>query len=265
MRLLKFNCHGGFSLETFSENAIPSYAILSHTWGRDDEEITFEDLIDGTGGNKEGYQKLQFCGNQAKADGLHYFWVDTCCIDKSNSTELNRAINSMFRWYQNAARCYVYLSDVRVRTQDGQNLHLEWMSAFGNSRWFTRGWTLPELIAPKVVDFYSRDHVRLGDKKALERHIAEITGIAEEALRGYSLSDFSIDERFHWAEKRQTTEGEDMAYCLLGIFNVFMPLIYGEGQSNAMKRLHRELRESTSTATQSTGNIPLIAVGISTS
>ena len=93
MRLLKLNSHVGFCLETFSATAIPSYAILSHTWGREDEEITFKDLIDGTG----GYQKLQFCGNQAKADDLHYFWVDTCCIDKSNNTELTKIINSMFR------------------------------------------------------------------------------------------------------------------------------------------------------------------------
>ena len=271
MRLLKLNSHGGFNLETFSATAIPAYAILSHTWGRADEEVTFKDLIDGTGGNKQGYQKLQFCGNQAKADHLYYFWVDTCCIDKSNNTELTKAINSMFRWYQNAARCYVYLSDVGVHTPDSQIQHsewewvhtpdsqlphLEWESAFGNSRWFTRGWTLQELVAPNIVEFYSRDHVRLGDKRTLKRQIIEITGIAKEALQGHPLSNFSIDERFLWAEKRQTTEEEDKAYCLLGIFDIFLPLIYGEGYPNAMRRLHRELRESVSTRPQPTGNFP---------
>src|SRR5438045_1695554 len=165
MRLLKLNDGGSFSLETFSAATFPPYAILSHTWGSDNEEVTFKNLVDGTGSNKAGYQKLRFCGSQAKDDGLHYFWADTCCIDKSNNNELTKAINSMFRWYQNAARCYVYLSDVSVRTQDSQASHVEWESSFRNSRWFTRGWTLQELLAPKIVEFYSRDHVRLGDKR----------------------------------------------------------------------------------------------------
>src|ERR1700760_983622 len=184
MRLLTLNGRGGFDQQTFSGAIVPPYAILSHTWGRDDEEVTFKNLVDGTGGNKKGYQKLQFCGNQAKADDLHYFWIDTCCIDKSNNTELVKAINSMFRWYQNAARCYVYLSDVSIRTQDDQAPHVEWDSAFRNSRWFTRGWTLQELLAPRIVEFYSRDHVRLGDKTSLEQQIHEITSINLEALRG---------------------------------------------------------------------------------
>jgi hypothetical protein len=110
MRLLKLNDDCSFSLVLFSKDRIPPYAILSHTWGRgEDDEVTFKDLIDATGNNKKGFRKLQFCSNQAKADDLHYFWVDTCCIDKSNNNELTTAINSMFRWYHNAARCYVYL------------------------------------------------------------------------------------------------------------------------------------------------------------
>jgi hypothetical protein len=185
MRLLKLNSNGGFSLEMYSGAIIPPYAILSHTWGREnDDEVTFKDLIDGTGINKKGFQKLQFCGNQAKADDLDYFWADACCIDRSNSTELQTAINSMFRWYKNASRCYVYLSDVLVYAQDGQFPHPEWESAFRNSRWFTRGWALQELLAPKIVEFYSRDHARLGDKKSLEQKIHEITGIAIKALQG---------------------------------------------------------------------------------
>jgi hypothetical protein len=245
MHLLKLNSDGSFSLETFSGATIPPYAILSHTWGKQDDEITFKDLVDDTGRNKRGYQKLQFCGNQAKADDLHYFWVDTCCIDKSNNNELTRAINSMFRWYQDAARCYVYLSDVSVRTQDRQSFHVEWESAFRNSRWFRRGWTLQELLAPKVVEFYSQDHVRLGDKTSLERQIHEITNIALEAVQGRPLFDFSVEERFIWGEGRQTTEQEDMAYCLLGIFSIHLPLIYGEGQSNAMRRLRKEIKENS--------------------
>jgi hypothetical protein len=246
MRLLKLTDDGSFSLDTFVGSTIPPYAVLSHTWGSNNEEVTFKDIADSSGSNKAGYQKLCFCGNQAKADGLHYFWVDTCCINNSNEKELTTAINSMFRWYQNAARCYVYLSDVSVHTQDGQFRHVKWELAFRNSRWFTRGWTLQELLAPKIVEFYSRDQVRLGDKTLLERLIHEITGIPIEALRGRYLQGFSVQERFQWGEKRQTTIGEDMAYCLLGIFDIFLPLIYGEGRTNAMRRLKREIKDKES-------------------
>ena len=116
---------------------------------------------------------------------------------------------------------------------------------YRNSLWFTRGWTLQELLAPKIGVFYSRDHVRLGDRTSLEQQITKITGIAIEALQGQMLSGFSIDEPFFWVEKRQTIEEEDKAYCLLGIFDVFLPLIYGEGQSKAMRRLRKEVLEST--------------------
>jgi hypothetical protein len=257
MRLLKLHDDGRFSLVPFPKDKIPPYAILSHTWGRgEDDEVTFKDLIDGTGDNKKGFQKLQFCGNQAKADDLYYFWVDTCCIDKSNNNELTTAINSMFGWYQNAARCYVYLPDVSVYTEDSKS-HIEWESAFRNSRWFTRGWTLQELLAPKIVEFYSRDRIRLGDKKSREEQIHEITGIAIEALQGRHLGDFSVEQRLQWAEKRQTTEEEDKAYCLLGIFGVHMPLIYSEGRKNAMDRLLRKIQKSLNSGSKSLGEIPV--------
>jgi Heterokaryon incompatibility protein (HET) len=251
MRLLNIGNDGRLRLEWFSKDKIPPYAILSHTWGRGkDDEVTYKDIVDGTGGNKPGSRKLTFCGNQAKADGLGHFWVDTCCIDKSSSNEISTAINSMFRYYQDAVKCYVYLSDVSVRTQDGRSDHIEWESAFRNSRWFERGWTLQELLAPKTVVFYSLDHTRLGDKKSLEPQIADVTGIAAEALRGRILSDFSIEERYLWAKKRETTEEEDMAYSLLGIFNVFLPPIYGEGRLSAMRRLEKEVRESLNAGPQ---------------
>jgi hypothetical protein len=245
MRLLKLNEDGSFSLKRFPDDKAPPYAILSHTWGTgEDDEVTFKDLKYGTGDNKPGFQKLQFCGNQAKHDDLYYFWVDTCCIDKTDVNELTTAINSMFRWYQNAARCYVYLVDVSVRTRDGEFIHIEWGSALRNSRWFTRGWTLQELLAPKIVDFYSRDGVRLGDKRSLESQIAEITRIPVGALQGQPLTKFSIEQRFFWVEERQTTKTEDKAYCLLGIFDIVLPLIYGEGQSSAIRRLRKEIRDS---------------------
>ncbi|KAN0078858.1 HET domain containing protein [Elaphomyces granulatus] len=227
MRLLKGNNTGEFSLtkDLLVSDDIPRYAILSHTWGADTEEVSFKDMMDGTGKRKTGYDKIRFCGEQAGRDGLQYFWIKTCCIDKSSSSELQEAINSMFRWYRDAAKCYVKSSQ------------LPWELSFRKSRWFTRGWTLQELVAPAIVEFFSEEGEQLGNKKALERHIYEVTGIPVKALRGSPLCDFSIPERMLWAEKRETTRKEDKAYSLLGIFDVYMPLIYGEGRENAFKRL----------------------------
>ncbi|KAH0551582.1 hypothetical protein GP486_007200, partial [Trichoglossum hirsutum] len=243
MRLLECNNVGVFRLtkDLIGEN-IPQYAILSHTWGEDVGEVTFEDLIKGTGESKAGYQKIRFCGSQATRDGLQYFWVDTCCIDKSSSAELQEAINSMFHWYRNAAKCYVYLSDVSRSAFDPSDefSRPSWKLAFRKSRWFTRGWTLQELVAPASVEFFSKDWEKLGNKKSLEQLIHEITRIPVKALQGSPLSDFSITERMSWADKRETTRKEDMAYSLLGIFDVYMPLIYGEGRDKALARLREE-------------------------
>jgi hypothetical protein len=242
MRLLELKANDEFSLTEFVGNNIPPYAILSHTWGVDGEEATFKDLVEGTGKSKAGYTKIRFCGKQAARDGLQYFWVDTCCIDKSSSAELQEAIISMFQWYHNAAKCCVYLSDVSI-PDDGENdqfSQFTWESVFCKSRWFTRGWTLQELIAPALVEFFSQEGRRLGDKKSLERQIYEITGIPIQALRGSPPSHFSIGERMSWAAKRKTKRKEDKAYCLLGIFNIYMPLIYGEGD-NAFIRLKEEI------------------------
>ncbi|KAI9764474.1 MAG: hypothetical protein M1840_008400 [Geoglossum simile] len=244
MRLLRHEDDGEFSLVEFVGKNIPCYAVLSHTWGSDDEEVTFNDLVNGAGKSKAGYRKICFCGKQAANDGLQFFWVDTCCIDKSSSAEVSEAINSMFRWYQDAARCYVYLSDVSVSTSDGDGeFSRRWKPAFKKSRWFTRGWTLQELIAPTSVEFFSKEKQRLGDKQSLEQTLHETTGIAIEALRGSPLSHFSVDERMSWAAKRQTKREEDKAYSLLGIFEIHMPLIYGEGPEKALIRLQKEIKE----------------------
>ena len=171
MRLLELKAHVEFSLTEFIGDNTPPYAILSHTWGADGEEVIFKDLMEGTGKNKAGYQKIRFCGEQAATDGLRYFWVDSCCIDKSSSAELQEAINSMFRWYHDAARCYVYLSDVSIGdyNQNNQLSQFLWESDFRASRWFTRGWTLQELLAPTSVEFFSKEGNRLGDKQSLEQ------------------------------------------------------------------------------------------------
>ncbi|KAL6155796.1 hypothetical protein ACJQWK_05013 [Exserohilum turcicum] len=241
MRLLHIASDGAlrWTRDIIRSEGIPPYAILSHTW-KDGEEVTFEDLknLDNSQGfntkSKEGYQKLLFCGRQAQMDGLEYFWVDTCCIDKANSSELHEAINSMFCWYQNARKCYVFLSDLEINSLDGDG-----ESLFRQSRWFRRGWTLQELLAPSSVEFFSKNGARLGDKETLKQIIHEITEIPMNALLGSGLSDFSVAERFAWTKNRETTREEDRAYCLFGIFGIHLPLIYGEGEENALKRLRR--------------------------
>ena len=246
MRLLKWDNDGKVTLtKDLAGDNIPPYAILSHTWGPDTKEVTFRDLVDGTGKDKEGYEKIRFCAKQARFDSLQFFWVDTCCIDKSNTNELSEAINSMFRWYHDAARCYVYLSNLSITShnQNSEQFEVLWESDFRASRWFNRGWTLQELLAPASVEFFTREGQRIGDKRSLEQQIHEITGIAISALQGAPLSQFKVNERLKWAETRQTTRDEDRAYCLLGIFDIFMPLIYGEGRENAIRRLKKEIAD----------------------
>ena len=148
----------------------------------------------------------------------------------------------MFRQYRNAAKCYVYLLDVSTNEHSQNNLSSQsWDAAFRKSRWFTRGWTLQELIAPLSVEFFSLEGKRLGDKKSLEQQVHEVTGLALRALQGSALFEFSIVERMSWVEKRETKREEDKAYSLLGIFDIHMPLIYGEGMENAFRRLREEI------------------------
>jgi len=235
MRLLERNNAGEVQLtEEFGDN-VPAYAILSHTWGT--EEVVFRDVADNVGQDKLGYNKISFCGDQAWRDGLRYFWIDSCCIDKTNSTELQEAINSMFRWYRNASRCYVYLSDVSVSSRDEEQIQL----AFLKSRWFSRGWTLQELLAPPSLAFFSKEGIYLGNKNSLEQQIHQATQIPVDALRGRPLSNFSVPERMLWVKNRETTRKEDKVYSLFGIFDVHMPLLYGEGRDRAFKRLVEEV------------------------
>jgi hypothetical protein len=227
-------------LVEFADNHIPPYAILSHTWGS--EEVTLQEMSKDlhlpkearklmiNKSKAESYNKIEYCCAQASRDGLEYSWVDTCCIDKSSSSELSEAINSMFRWYSNAAICYAYLCDVKFSSGE-----------ISGSRWFTRGWTLQELIAPKNVMFFSSRWELIGTKQSLGRNIASITGIDMETLLDpATLSSASVARRMSWAAKRQTTRTEDVAYCLMGLFDVNMPLLYGEGEK-AFIRLQEEI------------------------
>ncbi|KAK7177557.1 Vegetative incompatibility protein HET-E-1-like protein 15 [Paraphaeosphaeria sporulosa] len=243
MRLLRRRNEDDYNLTRFIDVAIPPYAVLSHRWGQDNEEVTLEDITNRTGKSKAGYRKIQRCAEQALRDGLEYFWVDTCCIDKENYAELAHAINSMFRWYRDAARCYVYLSDVSKappNSEDGIDPP-PWELEFRKSEWFSRGWTLQELLAPSMVEFFSRHWERIGDKASLKRQIHDITGISDSALQGARLSSFSDYERFSWMERRQTKKAVDRAYALLGIFDVNMMLNYDEGVESAFRRLQEEI------------------------
>ncbi|ETS84947.1 hypothetical protein PFICI_02972 [Pestalotiopsis fici W106-1] len=256
MRLLQLGEGDELLLTRDLINHTLPYAILSHTWGQgDDDEVLFHDIINKTGKHKPGYQKILFCGRQARRDGLDYFWVDTCCIDKTSSAELSEAINSMYRWYQNAQRCYVYLSDVLPSSGPSEKDLSHWKPSFHQSRWFNRGWTLQELIAPRHVSFFSSDGGWLGDKQSLEQEIHKITSIPVPALQGVSLSTFDTEERISWSVHRTTTRAEDKAYSLLGILGIHMPLIYGEGEES-FDRLRAALSSQTfgkSQATQTTG------------
>jgi hypothetical protein len=237
MRLLYYNQNGELCSRQFEDFSLPRYATHSHTWGV--QEVSFQDIVDGTASTNPAYHKLRFCGEQARKDGLQYFWIDTCCIDKSNNPEFTEAVNSMYRWYANAAKCYVYLSDVPSNDNKEAFEH-----DFRRSRWHTRGWTLQELIAPKVVEFFSAEGTFLGDKVSLVQQIHEATNISINALKGSPLSGFSIAQRLSWSAGRETKYVEDKAYCLMGIFDVLLPLIYGE-KENAFVRLLGEIGKSS--------------------
>ncbi|KAH8900609.1 hypothetical protein GQ53DRAFT_863078 [Thozetella sp. PMI_491] len=263
MRLLYRDATGAICLTDDLYANIPRYAILSHRWGSD--EVTFQDISDGTGRRKSGYRKILFCGKQAQRDGLSHFWVDSCCIDKKNAVELQEAINSMFCWYRDAVKCYVYLEDVswpttlhtpplekKRKRDDMETSHIAqptappWQEAFSESLWFSRGWTLQELLAPALVQFFSKEGTFLGDKLSLEQLICNVTGIPVGALRDGRLPNFSDDEKYSWMDRRQTTREEDMAYALLGILNVRMRLDYGEGRTAAFNRLRKKTNKLVS-------------------
>ena len=208
--------------------------LYFHTHGVQRRSL-FEDLQKEPVERRLAIRRSGSAQNRRGVTACNTFVVDTCCIDKSSSAELKEAINSTFRWYRESTKCYVYLSDVS-RPAVGSD-KLAWEAAFRTSKWFTRGWTLQELIAPTSVEFFSEEGELLGDKSTLEGHICEIARLPAKVLRGSPLSDFSITSRMSWAERRETTREEDQAYSLLGIFDVYMPLIYGEGKEHAMERL----------------------------
>ena len=243
------------------DDEVPAYAILSHTWGNG--EVTFQDMNTGNAASKEGMKKINFAAEQARDDDIGYFWVDTCCIDKTSSSELSESLNSMFSWYQHSTICYVYLSDAYIVDVSGEAwlVDTNFINTYGTliaiktaprpppdrlrkevlgSRWFTRGWTLQELIAPKHLRFYSHGWHFLGLKDDWAIAIADEIGIPVTALTRFDPQHFSIAQKMSWAATRQTKRKEDRAYSLLGLFGVYMPMLYGEGD-RAFMRLQEEI------------------------
>ncbi|KAI0838505.1 HET-domain-containing protein [Hypoxylon sp. FL0890] len=213
-----------------------SYAILSHTWN--DDEVSYQDFQDPLQRtNMRGFGKIAGTCRLAHARGLRYAWVDTCCIDKSSSAELSEAINSMFRWYMESALCIVFLEDLPAQASFEHH--------FPACKWLTRGWTLQELIAPRKVEFYDISWTYRGCKPDLNAFLAGVTRIDQEVLtNSQAMFDVPVARRMSWASMRQTTRIEDKAYCLLGIFGVNMPMIYGEG-AKAFMRLQEEIVKDT--------------------
>ncbi|KAF2669743.1 hypothetical protein BT63DRAFT_425417 [Microthyrium microscopicum] len=231
----------------FDDGEAPPYGILSHTWAHPSTELTFEDLHSrghaAFSKKKESYQKLIGCCSVAQKHGLQWVWLDNCCIDKSDHAQLSYAVSSIFQWYQRAEICITYLSDVHA------------MKDFHRARWFTRGWTLQELLAPTRLVFFNRHWEPLGTRQALASLISHITTIHPEYLmRSWSPSTNSLRLLYDAVLTRQTTKPEDQAYCLLGLLGIYMEVDYGEGLNSAFERLY-------ATVEQYSGRIPSTADG----
>jgi hypothetical protein len=199
-----------------SQSDIPRYAILSHRWR--EEEVLFVDMMGdiSVARAKKGFQKLEASCKIALDHTLQYIWCDTCCIDKSSSAELSEAINSMYVYYSKAKLCIAYLDDIEDVPKDGSYLT--------RATWFSRGWTLQELIAPRNMVFYSQNWHELGSKAKLRSEIAVASGINQGVLAfTLRVSNICISEKMSWASRRTTTRAEDSAYSLMGLFGVNMP------------------------------------------
>lgn len=230
------------------DDFIPPYAILSHTWG--DAEISFHDLIEDAASElskSEGYKKIRSCCALAAAGGYEYVWIDTCCIDKTSSAELSEAISSMYRWYHEAQVCYAYLFDFHKCNVDLWN---PWKSdwspnerrAFGESRWFSRSWTLQELLAPENIHSYDKDWRYFGSKSSLKAQISLVTGNQQEHMT--DIHSASVAQKMSWASGRQTRKVEDISYSLMSVFGVNMPLLYGD-EIEEFTRLQQEIVRMT--------------------
>ena len=250
-----------FELKNFFDSSLPEYAILSHRWGSEDEEVSYKQFRKGSvPPDLPGLLKIQAFCRLADRRGFQWAWVDTCCIDKRSSAELSEAINSMYRWYKRSTLCFVHLADVEL-SDDELSLKLQsekkfwqapdgWASLrdrFNKSTWFERGWTLQELIAPKHIVFYDSHWNEIGPLKQFYEDVSKVTGIDAYYLTPDSKYPKwpSVAARMSWASRRHTSREEDIAYCLLGIFDINMPLLYGEGAEKAFIRLQIEIMKDS--------------------
>jgi hypothetical protein len=272
MRLLNSTT---LDFQVFNDEQLPPYAILSHTWG--DEEVSYQDhsfmqrlavvpkelrenaaytaVLESAAGldfmtvdkipinQRAGYRKIKQTAKIAKEMDLKWLWVDTCCIDKSSSAELQEAINAMYRWYQQSTFCLVYLEDCEAKL-DGRPTEEDLEEMLMSSKWITRGWTLQELIAPRAVTFYDSAWQPITEKLKSLPTIHRVTRIPEYVLATGNTSQASVAQRMSWAAHRTTSRVEDIAYSLLGIFEVHMPMLYGE-RANAFLRLQEEIIRKT--------------------
>ena len=271
-------------LEAFEEgpklrDALEKCAIISHRWGNDREELSFQqyrermtrleykdDQFDNPGntsasseGESAGFFKTARARLKAQEQeptqpqlDLEYIWMDTCCINKEERRGHEKAIILMFSWYRSAKVCYAYLPDVSVQKRDFQEEEQEEdketkkvkvtkprIGSFQDSNWFTRGWTLQELLAPREMHFFDRYWRFIGTKATLSAQIQRVTGIEAQYLNG-DVSKACIAVKMSWLARRKTTEVEDMAYCMFGLFGIDTYIRYGEGEG-AFLRLGQEL------------------------
>ncbi|KAG1780743.1 heterokaryon incompatibility protein-domain-containing protein [Suillus placidus] len=210
---------------------------LSHRWeGKEPLLHDIQDKVVHELNPVGGIVKLQSFCKTARAAGYRWGWIDTCCIDQTNNVELQKSLNSMFDWYRTSALTMVYLSDVPPSSTRG---------ALAGSAWNTRGWTLPEFLAPKVIRFYQNDWTPYLDDHSpnhkqsdtIMQELKDVTGIDAEALADFSRGRINARKKLQWASTRVTTVQEDIAYSLFGIFGVQISVMYGEKKQKALGRL----------------------------
>lgn len=227
-----------YQLLEFIDDKIPPFVILSHMWDAEEVsllEVSILDLQDPSVHGRDCFKKIQNCCRQAQSDNIQWVWIDTCCLDRSNKEELYDTINSSYRVLEDAAVCYAFLSDVPST---------EIQSSLEKSVYFKRKWTLQELVAPQSVKFFAKDWVFIGTRSILHSIISKATGIQSAVLTGEKKpKQCHVSERMTWASNRITTRVEDEAYSIMGLFDITMPILYGEG-SRAFRRLQDKIRKT---------------------
>ena len=232
----------------FGDDEVTEYAILSHRWI--EQEVDYNEIVELARMDEEerseirqrdGYRKILQSCKQARKDGYKWLWIDTCCIDKRSSAELSEAINSMYRWYENSGICYAYLHDLPGSSFPIAGDDERYPKSNGWPEWFSRGWTLQEMIAPRDVRFFNKDWHPIGDKRILSPILEDITRVPQDILKeGLSSNRPCVAQIMSWAACRMTTRVEDRAYSLMGLLDVNMPMLYGEGKK-AFRRLQLEI------------------------